>query len=298
MTSYPFLTQLNPTLFSANDVYAVFGNPIAHSKSPLIHEQFARNSKQHLMYQRIQPSMDGFSKMLTEFFQMGGKGANVTIPFKVEAFERCDHLSGRARLAAAVNTVWQENGHLYGDNTDGIGLFRDLVAQGVGIQDQSILILGAGGASRGILEPFLRASAQKIVIANRTAQKAHELVLSFKPLASQLGVELASCSSADLEKETYPLFDVVINASAAGLNNQSPLSPMAARRIFQCKTFAYDLVYGKTTVFMQQALQQGCRVSDGLGMLVEQAAEAFIQWRKLDLRSLDTRGVLAGLRLK
>ena len=297
MSAYPFLTQLDPKLFKGRDVYGVFGNPIGHSKSPQIHEQFAVNSHQALVYLRIQPPLDAFKKMMSEFFQMGGKGGSVTVPFKVEAHDLCSQLSPRAKLAGAVNTVWQENGLLCGDNTDGIGLVRDLLAQGVILKEKKVLIVGAGGASRGIIQPILLEKPRSLMIANRTASKANNLVKLFQEIANELNVEIDSISIADLEKEISPSFDVVINASAAGLADQSPFSEHAAKHIFQANSFAYDLVYGKTTVFMQQALQNGCRVSDGLGMLVEQAAEAFRQWRKIDdLKVLNTPSVIASLR--
>ena len=162
---------------------------------------------------------------------------------------------------------------------------------------RSVLIVGAGGASRGIIQPILLEKPRSLMIANRTASKANNLVKLFQEIANELNVEIDSISIADLEKEISPSFDVVINASAAGLADQSPFSEHAAKHIFQANSFAYDLVYGKTTVFMQQALQNGCRVSDGLGMLVEQAAEAFRQWRKInDLKVLNTPSVIASLR--
>lgn len=296
MSQYPFLLQLKPELFQGRDVYAVFGNPIAHSKSPLIHEQFARNSKQVLAYVRIQPEPDQFAKMLTAFFKMGGKGLSITVPFKLEAWSLCQKLTPRAELAGAVNTVWQESDQLIGDNTDGIGLVRDLSSQGINLKNQRILILGAGGASRGIIGPILQAEPNSLVVANRTVLNAQELVASFQDLANTLAVELKVSSIQQLEHVNSAHFDLVINASSAGLDQQSPLSDLAANQVFHSRCFAYDLLYGRVTPFMQQALQRGCRVSDGLGMLVEQAAEAFMLWRKVDLQSLDTRSVLASLR--
>ena len=296
MSAYPFLLRLEPELFKDRDVYAVFGNPIAHSKSPLIHEQFARNSGQRISYIRIQPELDQFAKMLAAFFQMGGKGANVTVPFKLDAFVQCQQLSSRAKLAGAVNTLWLENGQLIGDNTDGIGLVRDLQSQGIGLNNKRVLIVGAGGASRGIIGPILQEAPNSLVVVNRTIHKAEELVATFKNLANSLAVDLGAWSLLKLEQDNVPLFDLVINASAAGLEQQSPLSDLAAKHVFQSSCFAYDLLYGKITPFMHQALQNGCRVSDGLGMLVEQAAEAFILWRKLNIESLGTRSVLSSLR--
>lgn len=296
MNLYPFLTQLDPSLFVDQNVYAVFGHPIGHSKSPLIHEQFALQTQQSIRYVRIQPPLDGFEAMLDQFFDLGGQGASITIPFKLDAYRLCQQLSRRARLAGAVNTVWKEQGVLHGDNTDGAGLVADLLSQGVQIRGVEVLILGAGGATRGILEPLLTHMPKRILVANRTPQKASELVLPFQSLAKEYGVDLVACPMSQLEDPSCPAFPLIINASAAGLVDQSPLSALAANHVFSSGGFAYDLVYGKTTVFMEQALQRGSRISDGLGMLVEQAAIAFTQWRHLELHALDTRTVIAQLR--
>ena len=296
MSSLPFLTHLEPDLFKGRDIYAVFGNPIAHSQSPQIHEQFARRSNQDLSYVRIQPEPDQFSTMLSAFFQMGGKGANITVPFKLEAYAQCQQLTPRAKLAGAVNTIWQENGHLVGDNTDGVGLVRDLRSQGIELKNKRILIVGAGGASRGIIGPIAQELPSSLIITNRTVGKAEELVVAFKELTNSIAVDIRARSLSQLEQENLLPFDLVMNASAAGLDRQSPFSELAAKSVFRPNCFAYDLLYGKTTPFIQQALERGCRVSDGLGMLVEQAAEAFVLWRKLNIELLDTRIILASLR--
>ena len=296
MSSLPFLTHLEPDLFKGRDIYAVFGNPIAHSQSPQIHEQFARRSNQDLTYVRIQPESDQFSTMLSAFFQMGGKGANITVPFKLEAYAQCQQLTPRAKLAGAVNTIWQENGHLVGDNTDGVGLVRDLRSQGIELKNKRILIVGAGGASRGIIGPIAQELPSSLIITNRTVGKAEELVVAFKELTNSIAVDIRAWSLSQLEQENLLPFDLVMNASAAGLDRQSPFSELAAKSVFRPNCFAYDLLYGKTTPFIQQALERGCRVSDGLGMLVEQAAEAFVLWRKLNIELLDTRIILASLR--
>ena len=296
MSSLPFLTHLEPDLFKGRDIYAVFGNPIAHSQSPQIHEQFARRSNQDLSYVRIQPEPDQFSTMLPAFFQMGGKGANITVPFKLEAYAQCQQLTPRAKLAGAVNTIWQENGHLVGDNTDGVGLVRDLRSQGIELKNKRILIVGAGGASRGIIGPIAQELPSSLIITNRTVGKAEELVVAFKELTNSIAVDIRAWSLSQLEQENLLPFDLVMNASAAGLDRQSPFSELAAKSVFRPNCFAYDLLYGKTTPFIQQALERGCRVSDGLGMLVEQAAEAFVLWRKLNIELLDTRIILASLR--
>lgn len=296
MSPLPFLTHLEPDLFKGRDIYAVFGNPIAHSQSPQIHEQFARRSNQDLTYLSIQPEPDQFFTMLSAFFQMGGKGANITVPFKLEAYTQCQQLTPRAKLAGAVNTIWQENGHLVGDNTDGVGLVRDLRSQGIELKNKRILIVGAGGASRGIIGPIAQELPSSLIITNRTVGKAEELVVAFKELTNSIAVDIRAWSLSQLEQENLLPFDLVMNASAAGLDRQSPFSELAAKSVFRPNCFAYDLLYGKTTPFIQQALELGCRVSDGLGMLVEQAAEAFVLWRKLNIELLDTRIILASLR--
>lgn len=289
----------DPSLYSGLDVYAVVGNPIAHSKSPTIHQRFAEQSKQAIHYGRLQPDLDGFVKAAKIFFSAGGKGMNVTVPFKLDAQAFADELTMRAQLAGAVNTLWIQDGKIYGDNTDGVGLVRDLLAQGIAIHESRILLLGAGGAARGVIGPLLEQSPKCLVIANRTSTKADELVKLFANLAATKEVALESRTLSDLEnseKSPYP-FDLVINATAAGLSEASPLSAAAVVNIFTPSSFAYDMVYGKTTAFMQQALQRGARISDGLGMLVEQAADAFLLWRGIDLaKQIDPRSVLAALR--
>ena len=179
MNHYPFLTTLEPSFFARKQTYAVFGHPIGHSMSPSIHEQFALQTQHDIQYLRVQPPLDGFAAMLTQFFALGGQGANITIPFKLDAYQLCQQLSSRARLAGAVNTVWQDEGVLCGDNTDGAGLVADLLSQGVAINKADVLILGAGGASRGIVEPLLTQRPKRLWIANRTSQKADELVFYF-----------------------------------------------------------------------------------------------------------------------
>ena len=299
MTS-PSSTDLhtNPRLFSGLDVYAVAGNPISHSKSPLIHAKFAEQSKQAMHYGRLQSDLGAFARAAQEFFDAGGKGMNVTVPFKLDAKVFSDVLTPRAQLAGAVNTLWIDNGKIHGDNTDGAGLVRDLLAQGITLKGARILLLGAGGAARGVVGPLLAKSPKNIVIANRSSAKADELVTVFSELAKTNNTTLESISLEDLEnsKNTTP-FDLVINATAAGLDNQSPFSNVVAANIFVPSSFAYEMLYGKNTSFMQQALQRGARVSDGLGMLVEQAADAFLLWRGADLAtSIDPRAVLAELR--
>jgi shikimate dehydrogenase len=297
----PASTSLNsnPALFSGLDVYAVAGNPISHSKSPLIHQHFAQQAKQQMHYGCLQPELDGFAVAAKSFFAAGGKGMNVTVPFKLDAQALAGTLTSRAQLAGAVNTLWLQDGKIFGDNTDGAGLVRDLLAQGLALHNARILLLGAGGAARGVIGPLLEQSPKCLVIANRSNAKADELVKIFADLAAKHEVALESRTLMDLENSVitqYP-FDLVINATAAGLSDESPLSMKAVSNIFVPSSFAYDMVYGKTTAFMQQALQRGARVSDGLGMLVEQAADAFLLWRGAKLAaSIDPRAVLAKLR--
>jgi len=289
----------DPSLFSGVDVYAVAGNPIAHSKSPTIHQSFAEQARQKIHYGRLQPDINSFALAAKSFFAAGGKGMNVTVPFKLDAQAFAEVLSSRAQLAGAVNTLWIKDGKIYGDNTDGTGLVRDLLAQGIAVHQSRVLLLGAGGAARGVIGPLLEQSPKSLVIANRSNTKAQELVKLFADLAVSKEVALESRTLAELEdaaKTPYP-FDLVINATAAGLSDESPLSTQAVANIFVPSSFAYDMVYGKSTAFMQQALQKGARVSDGLGMLVEQAADAFLLWRGEQLATaIDPRAVLAKLR--
>ncbi len=291
--------HIDPSLFPGLDVYAVAGNPISHSKSPAIHQSFAEHSKQAMHYGRLQPEIDGFAKAAKAFFVVGGKGLNVTVPFKLDAQAFADVLTTRAKLAGAVNTLWIKEGKIFGDNTDGAGLVRDLLAQGIAINSARILIIGAGGAARGVIGPLLEQTPKCLVIANRTSAKADELVKLFAGLAASKEVALESRALSDLADSeiTQYSFDLVINATAAGLNDESPLTAQAVANIFAPGSFAYDMVYGKTTSFMQQALQRGARVSDGLGMLVEQAADAFLLWRGAGLaKIIKPRSVLEKLR--
>jgi shikimate dehydrogenase len=298
-SSNPVDLHTDPSLFSGVDVYAVAGNPITHSKSPVIHQSFAEQASQKMHYGRLQPDLNAFSVAAKSFFAAGGKGMNVTVPFKLDAQAFADVLTSRAQLAGAVNTLWIKDGKIYGDNTDGAGLVRDLLAQGIAIHQSKILLLGAGGAARGVIGPLLEQSPKCLVIANRSHTKAQELVKLFADLAASTESALESRALAELEdakKTPYP-FDLVINATAAGLTDESPLSTQAVANIFVPSSFAYDMVYGKSTAFMQQALQKGARVSDGLGMLIEQAADAFLLWRGEQLvKAIDPRAVLAKLR--
>ena len=289
----------DPRLHAGVDVYAVAGNPISHSKSPFIHQAFAAQAKQKMHYGRLQAELPSFAQTAKAFFAAGGKGMNVTIPFKLDARNFAEVLTSRAQLAGAVNTLWIKDGKIHGDNTDGAGLVRDLLAQGIVLHESRILLLGAGGAARGVIGPLLEQAPKCLVIANRSSTKADELVSLYADLAASQEVALESRTLLDLEDSvvTPHPFDLVINATAAGLEDVSPLAAKAVSNIFVPSSFAYDMVYGKTTPLMQQALQRGARVSDGLGMLVEQAADAFLLWRGSELAAaIDPRAILAQLR--
>ena len=262
------------------DRYAVIGNPVAHSKSPWIHAEFARQSRQDLKYGGIEAPLDGFARTVDEFRAAGGRGANVTLPFKGQAFQYCrDEVTERARSAGVVNTLVFENGELSGDNTDGVGLLRDLTVNlGRRIAGARVLLLGAGGASQGVLGPLLGAGPQRLVIANRSAEKA-------RLLARRFGAQ--GCGYDELGGAQ---FDLLINATSAGLAGQAPPLPTGA---FGPGALGYDMVYGRDTPFLAMARDAGAEACDGSGMLVEQAAESFLLWRGL---RPDTAPVLAALR--
>jgi shikimate dehydrogenase len=252
------------------DRYAVIGNPIAHSKSPLIHAMFAEQTGQAMSYERILAPLDGFRGAVLRFRAEGGRGLNVTVPFKQEAFELADRLSERAARAGAVNTlIFHEDGVIEGDNTDGTGLVRDLRQQGASIEGKRVLILGAGGAVRGVLAPLLAEHPRELVIANRTADKAVQLAAAFADLGPVRG-----CGFDALEGR----FDLVINGTSASLSGELPPLP---DDLLAEGAVAYDMAYGTTpTPFQRWAEAHGARLSlDGLGMLVEQAAESFWLWR-------------------
>lgn len=256
----------------AIDTYAVIGNPVAHSKSPLIHTEFAKQTQQKLQYLKIISPLDQFFETVTQFKQRGGKGLNVTLPFKEQAYHYVSECSARARLAKAVNTiVFNKDGNSYGDNTDGVGLIRDLsLNHHFSLRDKRILVLGAGGAVRGILAPLLAEHPQYLVIANRTVEKAQQLHQEF----SHLG-QIQSCGFSQFPEQ---VFDLIINGTSASLSAELPPLPGV---LVSPETFCYDLVFSdKPTIFLQWAKQHGAQHSaDGLGMLVEQAAESFYIWR-------------------
>jgi len=253
------------------DRYAVFGNPISHSQSPRIHALFAAQTGQSISYEALLAPVEGFATALQLFIRAGGRGANVTVPFKEEAFRLAKILTPRAQAAGAVNTLSFDGDRLAGDNTDGAGLVRDLKSNlGCDLAGKRILLLGAGGAARGVILPLLQEQPALLTLANRTEEKAFRLALEFSGRATTLP---EACGFGQLAGKS---FDLVINATSTGLSDTAlPLPP----RLFALRGLAYEMVYGRQTPFMQQARAEGCRVADGLGMLVEQAAEAFHLWR-------------------
>ena len=257
------------------DQYAVFGNPIAQSKSPLIHQQFAQQTGQKIQYGAILAPIDGFTSSLNAFFSdIDVKGCNVTMPFKEEAAQWVDELSEGARVAGAVNTIIRDpKGHFIGDNTDGVGLVTDLLRQGAILEGAKILLLGAGGAARGVLVPLLSQNPESLTIANRTVSKATVLAgLVDSPKVSACGFE---------ELDDTKGFDVIINSTSTSLSGELPA---IKDKVYTGAAFAYDMVYGKDpTPFMLHARQMGViKVSDGLGMLVGQAAQSFYLWRGVE----------------
>ncbi|MBM7062658.1 shikimate dehydrogenase [Pseudomonas sp. UL073] len=253
------------------DRYCVFGNPIGHSKSPQIHRLFAEQTGEQLSYEALLAPLDDFAGAARAFFAEG-RGANVTVPFKEEAFRLVDELAPRAQRAGAVNTLIRlEDGRLRGDNTDGAGLVRDLTGNaGFALAGQRILLLGAGGAARGVIEPLLAEQPAALLVANRTLAKAEELARLFGAFGP-----VAASSFAELQGP----FDLIINATSASLAGELP--PLTAELIRPGHTRCYDMMYGKEpTAFNRWAAAHGAaQTVDGLGMLVEQAAEAFWLWR-------------------
>ncbi|MCJ8312533.1 MAG: shikimate dehydrogenase [Saccharospirillaceae bacterium] len=255
------------------DQYAVVGHPISHSKSPAIHMQFAQQTNQILQYTAIDIEPELFDEKIKAFFKNGGKGLNVTVPFKEKAFELADHLSDRAKTAQAVNTlILNDDGSITGDNTDGKGLVNDLL-NSTELKGKTILVIGAGGASKGVLLPIIEQQPKSITIVNRTFSKA-------KSLAEQFSDFYQNIQAVELDKINES-FDVIVNATSASLQGQS-LNINA--NIIAEHTVCYDMMYGKEqTVFNQWASKQGAKKTiDGLGMLVGQAAFSFYLWRGVE----------------
>jgi len=269
------------------DQYAVFGNPIKHSRSPQIHRAFADQTEQDINYVSTLVEPDQFQVAAKQFFDAGGKGLNITVPFKQDAFAFVDHLSERARRAGAVNTlIRQDDNSILGDNTDGIGLVRDISTNlNWPITDKKVLLIGAGGAVMGVLEPLLKKHPALIVIANRTVSKAEKLAAGFADLGN-----IEACGF-DALKESGP-FDLIINGSSASLSGQ--LAPVP-ETVLSKNTQGYDMMYAaEPTPFMRWMNDHDAQqTADGLGMLVEQAAESFNLWHGVQP---ETQPVIAAIR--
>lgn len=264
------------------DRYAVIGNPVEHSKSPLIHAEFARLTGHDIEYGRILAPIGCFTESVEKFRAEGGRGLNVTVPFKEDAYHYASSLTSRARLAHAVNTLhFLPDGEVLGDTTDGIGLVRDIIGNlEMTLQGKRILLMGAGGAARGVIQALLDEQPASLFVVNRSSGKAVELIETFP--------NMAAGGYGDLLGESY---DVVINATSSSLNNDLPPLPST---IFASGAMAYDMMYGRKTPFMQFAREHGAgTIADGLGMLIEQAAESFFIWRGV---RPDTAPVLACFR--
>jgi shikimate dehydrogenase len=258
------------------DRYAVVGNPVAHSKSPLIHAQFARQTGQDIEYERILAPLDGFPAAVEAFRRGGGKGLNVTVPFKLEAFALATRRSPRALDAEAVNVLKFLGEEIEGHNTDGVGLVRDIESNlRFRVAGKRVLLMGAGGAAQGALGPLLETRPVSLVIANRTVEKARRLARRFGAAARSAGADI---EASDYESLAGRSFDLVINATSASLSDTVPDLPAG---VFAPGSLAYDMMYGKgLTPFLAVAKSQGAaRLADGIGMLVEQAAESFLIWR-------------------
>ncbi|MHB8696468.1 MAG: shikimate dehydrogenase [Sulfuricaulis sp.] len=266
--------------------YALMGNPVAHSKSPIIHRQFAHQLGHDIEYTALWVDADGFTQAVQQFRAEGGKGFNITVPFKLEAVKLADNLSDRAKLAGAVNTIrFEPDGKIFGDNTDGTGLVHDLTKNlGIHLRGKKILILGAGGAVRGVLGPLLKQNPAGLVIANRTVSKAKELAKTFAPFGK--------LEAVGYDELVGRRFDVVINGTSASLKGEVPPLPV---NLFANNAVAYDMMYGdKPTPFLEWAmLHRASTTADGLGMLVEQAAESYLLWRGV---RPETKLVIAALR--
>jgi len=260
------------------DRYAVFGNPIAHSKSPQIHTLFAQQTKQSLTYTAELAEIGQFELAVRNFINNNGKGLNITVPFKEDAWRIASERSERAQRAGAVNTLsLLPDGHLFGDTTDGVGLVRDLMQNHkITLTDKDILVIGAGGAVRGVLESILEQNPKSLLITNRTAHKAVQLADDFSDIGNIRGCGLTDTGSTYSHND----FDIVINGTSASLQGNLPALPDS---IFRKNSCSYDMMYAKQeTPFMQWSASCGAEnIYDGLGMLVEQAAESFFLWRKV-----------------
>lgn len=271
--------------------FGVVGHPIAHSQSPFIHHEFARQTGLTVQYEKILAPLDGFSDTVREFFKAGGRGLNITVPFKQEAYELArTHLSQRAALAGAVNTLWMQDNALHGCNTDGAGLVADLLRLGHDPRGKRTLLLGAGGAARGAIPALTEAGCRALHIANRTAARAEQLQRDFTEYASRDDTVLTSGAITQVQGQ----WDLVINATSSSLDAATAFD---IQLDYAPEALAYDMAYGtQPTVFMQQAAQQGAHDrADGLGMLVSQAAVSFAIWNGVEP---DTTPVLESLRAR
>ena len=260
---------------SSADLYCVMGNPVAHSRSPAIHARFAELMGQTLAYERRLVPMDGFVQGVRDFMAEGGRGCNITVPFKIEAPRLATHCSERVQLAGAANVLtFNADGSIHADNTDGLGLVADITRNaGVSLAGRDVLLLGAGGAAAGALGPLLRAGVRHITVANRTLARAQTLVQSHAALALLQNTELLALEPQALEAD----FDVIINATASSLTGGEVPVPAS---VLRPSCLAYDMMYGPAAQgFLDWARTHGAVPRDGLGMLVEQAAEAFLLWR-------------------
>jgi len=275
-----------------SDRYAVIGNPVAHSKSPQIHAEFARQTGEDVDYSRLLAPTGGFRHAVAAFRAEGGRGLNVTLPFKLEAFDLADEVSARAREARAANFLSFDGARIKADNTDGAGLVADLTRNlGVALQSRRILLLGAGGAAQGVLGPLLACRPAILAIANRTVDKALRLAENLRRQPGAAHTVLSGLGYAELGAHH---FDVVINATSSSLQGEVPPVP---KSLFAAGALAYDMMYGKQpTPFLAFAGQNGSeRQADGLGMLVEQAAESFFLWRGVRPDTAPVIGLLRGL---
>ena len=256
------------------DTYCVMGNPVEHSRSPWIHSRFAALTGQSLQYTRQLVPLDGFAQAVRAFAQAGGRGCNVTVPFKLEAAQCATTCSERVQLAAAANTLVFQDGAIHADNTDGLGLVADIQRNaGVPLAGCDVLLVGAGGAAAGVLGPLLHEAPRSVAVVNRTAARAQALVQTHTPLATLQKTELLALDMHALERD----FDIIINATASSLAGAGVPVPA---HVLRPGSLAYDMMYGAAAQpFLDWAARHGAQPRDGLGMLVEQAAEAFALWR-------------------
>ena len=256
------------------DTYCVMGNPVEHSRSPWIHSRFAALTGQNLQYTRQLVPLDGFAQAVRAFAQAGGRGCNVTVPFKLEAAQCATTRSERVQLAAAANTLVFHDGAIHADNTDGLGLVADIQRNaGVPLAGRDVLLVGAGGAAAGVLGPLLHEAPRSVTVVNRTATRAQALVQAHTPLAALQKTELLALDMQALERD----FDIIINATASSLAGAGVPVPA---HVLRPGSLAYDMMYGAAAQpFLDWATRHGAQPRDGLGMLVEQAAEAFALWR-------------------